>query len=718
MKRILILNKIKHKPIIIEKIFPYALKRPILFPYLINNDIILKLCLKNTYKSLKKNNNLSKEINDIYYKFIFCRLLYETDFNESITNIEYITKYIKENKLYNYNNYTFYTILFYHIFINKHKDKKFLFNQTVFNNFIIDYFQLNKKIVLFIAGYNNKDNINFINTLKSIKDIEINLIIFLKNDNCTDIKDLLNEINNYLKINKVKYIIESYISYNQSFYSLLLCVNNNNYIKEIIFDETFSKYNNHFLELLSYDINNNKKYDTLKSVEKIIYDEPNYLKKDAYKKIFVRYSINNFFSSKAWCNLVIIKPDDFNNIKNFNNEEIDILTSKINKFEEDENKEVESKILYIDFENNSPFQENFIYFWNKYLNYNECFDTIYFTNIGKINYSQIWYEEIKNNKIYANYFSNLVNIYYLNKDKKISGEIYGNDIKEFINLFFCLGKSSFLHEVYFDKELAYFYCTDKLDISYIKTNIKNKNLSIKIYNDNIEIGYDYNRTFKIKQNNDILEKKTIIQIYNLIKDIYSSISKIKRFDIKTEDLMKINLLNNYNSEILKNKKQYETIFKGFNKIFFVNKVLLLTKNDYVEKLDYIFQRNKLQKLLLIIETNDGYIFGACSNFNNNFKRKRLINNFVFDVTNDKIFTCRFGWYSSSKSFGIDNYFHVSSDITNSSIFLSLSSLCLKDLKLTIENKLIDTKTLSKSLVERKINKLEVYEVSYNPWNFN
>ena len=181
--------------------------------------------------------------------------------------------------------------------------------------------------------------------------------------------------------------------------------------------------------------------------------------------------------------------------------------------------------------------------------------------------------------------------------------------------------------------------------------------------------------------------------------------------------MKINLLNNYNSEILKNKKQYETIFKGFNKIFFVNKVLLLTKNDYVEKLDYIFQQNKLKKLLLIIETNDGYIFGACSNFNNNFKRKRLINNFVFDVTNDKIFTCRFG-YSSYKTFGIDNYFHVSLDNTNLSIFFSLSSLCLKDLKLTIENKLIDTKTLSKSLVERKINKLEVYEVSYNFWNIS
>ena len=438
----------------------------------------------------------------------------------------------------------------------------------------------------------------------------------MKNDNCTDIKNLLNEINNNFKINKVKYIIESYISYNQSFYSLLLYVNNNNYIKEIIFDETFSKYNNHFLELLSYDINNNKKYDTLKSVEKIIYDEPNYLKKDAYKKIFVRYSINNFFSLKAWCNLVIIKPDDFNNIKNFNNEEIDILTSKINKFEEDENKEVESKILYIDFENNSPFQENFIYFWNKYLGYNDYFNTIYITNIGKINYSQIWFENIKNNKTLASYFSNLGNIYYINKDK-LYGEKNQNvdDIKQFINLFFYLENSSFLHEIYIDKELNYLYYTDELNISCIKGMKKNKNISIKIYNDNIEIGYEYTGTFKIKVNNNILEEKTIIEIYKIIEKISSRISKIKKFDINKEDLIKINLLNNYNSEILKKKEQYHSIFKRFNKIFYINKILLLRKDDNLKELMDIFEDYKTKKLLLLIETNDGYIFGACSNFN-------------------------------------------------------------------------------------------------------
>ena len=700
MKRILILNKIKHKPIIIEKIFPYALNGSFIFLNLLNNDYILKSSLKNSYKSLKKSNNLSKEINDIYYKFISCRLLYDTNFSEYI-NIDFITKYIKENKLYNYTLFSFYFHLFNYIFEKKNIDKKFLINHTISNKFIIDYLQYHKKIVLFIYIY-NKEDINFINAFKNIKDIEIDLIIFWSE--WTYDKNLLYKINNNLKINKVLYSNILDTDYSESFYYFLLYVNKFN-IKEIIFDESFSISNNQYFEFLSYDINKNKKYDTLKSVEKIIYDEPYYLKDDEYKKIFVRYSIINFFSSKAWCNLVIIKPDDFNNIKNLKNEEIDILTSKINKFEEDENKEVESKILYIDFENNSPFQENFIYFWNKYLGYNECFNSIYITNIGKINYSQIWFENIKNNKKLASYFSNLRNIYYAIKDKQYSGEKIQNknDIKKFINLFFYLENSSYFYEIYIDNELNYLYYTKELNISCIKRMIKNKNISIKIYNDNIEIGYEYTGTFKIKVNNNILEERTIIEIYKLTEEISTSISKIKRFDINKEDLTKINLLNNYNSEILKNKEQYHFIFKGFNKIFHINKILLLTKDDNLQKLMDIFEDYKTRKLLLIIETNDGYIFGACSNFNKRWHR----NCFVFDLTNDFFSSCLCGYFSD-KEFGITDYFRLSSDNTNIRI---LSSLSLKNLKFTIYGE-----TAFKSLATRKINKLEVYELVFSDFS--
>ena len=696
MKRILILNKIKHKPIIIEKIFPYAIDRSFIFLNLINNDYILKSCLKNSYRSLKKNNNLSKEINDIYYKFIFCRLLYDTNFKEYI-NIDFITKYIKENKLYNISLLNFYSHFFDYIFVKKNINKKFLIHHNISTKFIIDYLQYHKKIVLFIYIYREED-INFINIFKNIKDIEINLIIFW--NKWIYNKNILYEINNNFKINKVLYSNILDMSYCESFYYFLLYVNKFN-IKEIIFDESFSDSGNQYLEFLSYDINKNKVYDTLKSVDKIIYDEPDYLKDDGYKKIFVRYSIINFFSSKAWCNLVIIKPDDFNNIKNLKNEEIDILTHKINKFEEDENKEVESKILYIDFENNSPFQENFIYFWNKYLGYNDYFNTIYITNIGKINYSQIWFENIKNNKTLASYFSNLGNIYYINKDK-LYGEKNQNvdDIKKFIYLFFYLENSSFLHEIYIDKELNYLYYTDELDISCIKGMKKNKNISIKIYNDNIEIGYEYTGTFKIKVNNNILEEKTIIEIYKIIEKISSRISKIKKFDINKEDLIKINLLNNYNSEILKKKEQYHSIFKRFNKIFYINKILLLRKDDNLKELMDIFEDYKTKKLLLLIETNDGYIFGACSNFN----KKKHRESFVFDLTNDCFCFCLYGYFSDM-IFGIYNYFHVSSDNTNLPI---LSSLCLKDLKLTIYGE-----TSFKSVGTRKINKIEVYELVFS-----
>jgi len=154
---------------------------------------------------------------------------------------------------------------------------------------------------------------------------------------------------------------------------------------------------------------------------------------------------------------------------------------------------------------------------------------------------------------------------------------------------------------------------------------------------------------------------------------------------------------------LKNKEQYHFIFKGFNKIFHINKILLLTKDDNLQKLMDIFEDYKTRKLLLIIETNDGYIFGACSNFNKRWHR----NCFVFDLTNDFFSSCLCGYFSD-KEFGITDYFRLSSDNTNIRI---LSSLSLKNLKFTIYGE-----TAFKSLETRKINKLEVYELVFSDFS--
>ena len=56
-----LLNKINHKPIIMETIYSFSLNRPYMLFYLISNDIQLKSSLKNIFDNAKKANTLSKE---------------------------------------------------------------------------------------------------------------------------------------------------------------------------------------------------------------------------------------------------------------------------------------------------------------------------------------------------------------------------------------------------------------------------------------------------------------------------------------------------------------------------------------------------------------------------------------------------------------------------------------------------------------------------------
>ena len=63
--KILLFNKIKHKPLLFEKIFTYIRNRPFIFPYLIDNDLSLKNNLKEVMQPINKNNNLSNNLNDI-----------------------------------------------------------------------------------------------------------------------------------------------------------------------------------------------------------------------------------------------------------------------------------------------------------------------------------------------------------------------------------------------------------------------------------------------------------------------------------------------------------------------------------------------------------------------------------------------------------------------------------------------------------------------------
>lgn len=107
-KHNLILCKIRHKPILLENIFPYTTNRPLIFPFLINNDSELKKGIQNSYKSLKKKNSYSEELNRIFQQFKIYRIIAEKNLLEYLFDLDktisYVFKYSNKRSLF-FQNY-------------------------------------------------------------------------------------------------------------------------------------------------------------------------------------------------------------------------------------------------------------------------------------------------------------------------------------------------------------------------------------------------------------------------------------------------------------------------------------------------------------------------------------------------------------------------------------------------------------------------------------
>ena len=93
--KIFILNKIKHKPVILESIYSFALKRPYIILDLISSDKNLKLQMKKIFDKSKVNNKLSPELNNNINLYIKYRNYLE----------KLIDKYNEENSNKNENIY-------------------------------------------------------------------------------------------------------------------------------------------------------------------------------------------------------------------------------------------------------------------------------------------------------------------------------------------------------------------------------------------------------------------------------------------------------------------------------------------------------------------------------------------------------------------------------------------------------------------------------------
>ena len=147
-----ILNKIRHKPILLESIFSFIEKRFYIIIDFISKDKRLKSDLKKFFDNTKQRNNLSKELNINIKKYIICRKILEKLKLNNIINLKFTSHDFRhyfsqetvnegidcdeiEDEIYNFitkyeiinKNYLF--LAFINIFINENYEFNYNFQE-------------------------------------------------------------------------------------------------------------------------------------------------------------------------------------------------------------------------------------------------------------------------------------------------------------------------------------------------------------------------------------------------------------------------------------------------------------------------------------------------------------------------------------------------------------------------------------------------------------
>ena len=327
--RITILNKIKSKQLIFEKIFPFLLNRPCILSDLILNDSTLKDKLNNIFSKINKTNNrLGKE---------FCDNL---EFYSSLKDINNkISKWFNhiKNKSLNYDflenvlNFSYIQYLYNSLLHLKQKKHYENLNQKAIKSTVIDFYSSLPNI---IAIFSPKNEINleneyfkFIETAnnnsrnKNKINQKIKLIMIIS-PNISEGEDTLQKIS-YNNINEIEIFFDIKNYGYENLYIVL-----NNYFSKIEFLENINKINfnnliniNYFNEsiyikkekklyhsLLSYlfdeyyyfqekqdnkDKKNQNQFKLIKNLENIYIENITFLY--IYEKMKLFYCINDIF---------------------------------------------------------------------------------------------------------------------------------------------------------------------------------------------------------------------------------------------------------------------------------------------------------------------------------------------------------------------------------------------------------------------------------------
>ena len=233
--------------------------------------------------------------------------------------------------------------------------------------------------------------------------------------------------------------------------------------------------------LINYLFENNINIK-LESLDKVEYIEDKFL--TVYEKFNLRYKLRTIFNNKDLFNLIIITPEDFNNIKEITEAKKNNLINKLNLCEQNNNNNnTDLKIILFDFQNNSPYQENFIFFCEKYLSDINNINIIVIRNFGKINFKLDYKNNIKKPLIH---FKLLEKIIFENKINVYNNEVI-NEMREFIDLFF--NTENLLYKINTGSFLIYSNELNIFDILNIINQINSYNFDSTLLKDKMQ--YDF-----------------------------------------------------------------------------------------------------------------------------------------------------------------------------------------------------------------------------------
>ena len=630
-RKISILNRIKHKPILFDNIFPLIEKRPMFFPYLIDNDLILKEKLNPIIEPASINNKLSKNINDNICKFILSKLLYEINFEPIKKDIkDKIINHSNEDNsflptfFYNFENIPFYlkkSVIKYifekvtellkkkvnsiiNIDIKYSKAINNFYKSKNYINYIFDYMHIQKEMVLLHLLSNNKKNVE--DDAENEEDMDKNEYYYLKWQNAIIYvdsyyldnlnKNINQKIDLICKIDNNKYYNNPSLITYDNIYKLNFNFYEDDKSKDKIeHDESLFDKINYYLMAIKHKEN----------IEEIYFNNAFFLEEKSgnfYEKIYFEQILGEFEEKVGNQEFIFksLKKIEFNDDKIKNNIRRFKLRYNLNKIfgfhvwtkiNIINYKDINNLLYNVGKEKQYNIMQKFIVETTTNLKiilidleYNSPFQK-YFYDFCKIyldnnkNINMIVFHRIGNINYDKNFdkniqkkiiIPNLTAIYY---ERDINDKNSINQVYVFIKAFFDISKLFMVYEGYDDNNNLNYLNISSNDILEDEINriILEQNIcSFNLKRENIQIKYNKKKNHLIIKNNNKEKNLDNNKYLSFFSNAIRGLNNLQKLTINGFDFSFYDLINN-NISVLSINSLNEFVSKNYKHINKYNK---------------------------------------------------------------------------------------------------------------------------------------------------